>query len=227
MGRGLREDVPQREESRWRARARPPPPGAHLGHGPVRAHVTPEKPTEIDQFEKKFGYKPTQLRTSYDALAVYVNKDNPIEKATLAEIDGGSPRPAGRRQERRHLGQLGLTGDWASRPVSLYGRNSASGTTAFSRSTRWATAIQGHGEGEAGSASVVQGVTPTVSAWATAASATDLRREGRLAGREGGRRLLQRQLRDVVGNKYPLARFLYVYVNKAPGKELDPVCASS
>ena len=44
--------------------------------------------TEIDQFEKKYGYKPTQLRTSYDALAVYVNKDNPLEKATLAQIDG-------------------------------------------------------------------------------------------------------------------------------------------
>src|SRR4029450_4891251 len=44
--------------------------------------------TEIDQFEKKYGYKPVQLRTSYDALAVWVNKDNPLAKATLAQIDG-------------------------------------------------------------------------------------------------------------------------------------------
>ena len=43
--------------------------------------------TEIDQFEGKYGYKPTQLRTSYDALAVYVNKDNPLEKLTLAQVD--------------------------------------------------------------------------------------------------------------------------------------------
>ena len=43
--------------------------------------------TEIDQFEQKYGYKPLQFRTSYDALAVYVSKDNPIEKLTLAQID--------------------------------------------------------------------------------------------------------------------------------------------
>src|SRR5262245_53098974 len=44
--------------------------------------------TEVDQFESKYGYKPTQLRTSYDALAVYVNKDNPLEKLTLTQVDG-------------------------------------------------------------------------------------------------------------------------------------------
>src|SRR5687767_10009139 len=43
--------------------------------------------TEIDQFEAKYGYKPTQLRSSYDALAVYVNKDNPLEKLTMAQVD--------------------------------------------------------------------------------------------------------------------------------------------
>lgn len=46
------------------------------------------RPTEIDQFERKYGYKPTQLRTSYDALAIYVNKDNPLDKLTLAQADG-------------------------------------------------------------------------------------------------------------------------------------------
>src|SRR6185503_20000186 len=88
--------------------------------------------TEVDQFEAKFGYKPTQLRTSYDALAVYVNKDNPLEKATLAEIDGVFSKT--RRRGGKNVatwGQLGLTGDWAGRPVSLYGRNSASGTYGF------------------------------------------------------------------------------------------------
>src|SRR5688500_3196919 len=77
--------------------------------------------TEIDQFEAKFGYKPTQLRTSYDALAVYVNKDNPLEKATLADIDGAFSKS--RRRGGKNVGswgQIGLTGDWAARPISLY-----------------------------------------------------------------------------------------------------------
>ena len=87
--------------------------------------------TEIDQFEGKDGYKPTELKTSYDALAVYVHKDNPIEKLTLAQVEAIRQEPASRLQaEHRHVGQLGLTGDWANRPISLY-VNSASGTYGF------------------------------------------------------------------------------------------------
>ena len=89
--------------------------------------------TEIDQFEAKYGFKPTQLRTSYDALAVYVNKDNPLEKLTLAQVDAAfsKTRRRGYKQNVTTWGQLGLTGDWANRPISLYGRNSASGTYGF------------------------------------------------------------------------------------------------
>ena len=86
--------------------------------------------TEIDQFEQKYGFKPLQFRTSYDALAVYVGKDNPLEKLTLAQVDAvfSKTRRRGYKTNVTTWGQLGLTGDWANRPVSLYGRNSASGT---------------------------------------------------------------------------------------------------
>jgi phosphate transport system substrate-binding protein len=95
------------------------------------------KPTEIDQFEKKYGYKPTQIRTSYDALAVWVNKDNPLEKLTLAQVDAifSKARKRGYKSDLKTWGQLGLTGDWANRPISLYGRNSAPAPTGSSRST--------------------------------------------------------------------------------------------
>ena len=76
--------------------------------------------TEIDQFEARYGYKPTELKTSYDALAVYVNKDNPIEKLTLAQVEAifGKSRKRGYKEDLRTWGQLGLTGDWANRPIS-------------------------------------------------------------------------------------------------------------
>src|SRR6266545_7280506 len=45
------------------------------------------KGSEIDQFERKYGYKPTGLRTSVDALAVFVNKDNPIKCMSLTQVD--------------------------------------------------------------------------------------------------------------------------------------------
>jgi phosphate transport system substrate-binding protein len=182
--------------------------------------------TEVDQFEAKFGYKPTQLRTSYDALAVYVNKDNPLEKATLAEVDGAfskSRRKGGKPVA--NWGQLGLAGDWASRPISLYGRNSASGTYGFFKEH-----ALGNGDfkdtvkEQPGSASVVQGIT--ADRFGMGYSGIGYKTSGvkvvSLASKAGGP-YSSGSYEDVVSNKYPLARFLYVYVNKAPGKELDPV----
>ena len=118
--------------------------------------------TEIDQFEAKYGYKPTELKTSYDALAVYVHKDNPIEKLTLAQVEAifGKSRKRGYKQNITTWGQLGLTGDWANRPISLYGRNSASGTYGFFKEHALKNGdYKDTVKEQPGSASVVQGVT--------------------------------------------------------------------
>ena len=109
------------------------PPALIAGTSQLGPMSRQMRATEIDQFEAKYGYKPTELKTSYDALAVYVNKDNPIEKLTLAQVEAifGKTRKRGYKQNITTWGQLGLTGDWAKRPISLYGRNSASGTYGF------------------------------------------------------------------------------------------------
>ena len=184
------------------------------------------KPTEIDAFEKKFGYKPTQVRTSYDALAVYVNKDNPLDKATLAEVDGAFSKT--RRRAGKAVttwGQLGLTGDWAARPISLYGRNSASGTYGFFKehvlmNGDYKDAVKE----QPGSASVVQGVTSD--RFGMGYSGIGYKTSGvknlALAEKSGGA-YSSGSYEDVISGKYPLARFLYIYVNRAPGKPLDPV----
>ena len=118
--------------------------------------------TEIDQFESKYGFKPTQLRTYYAALAVYVNKDNPVEKLTLAQVDAvfSKHRRKGFKQNVTTWGQLGLTGDWAGRPISLYGRNSASGTYGFFKEHSLGNGdYKDSVKAQPGSASVMQGVT--------------------------------------------------------------------
>ncbi len=182
--------------------------------------------TEIDQFEAKYGYKPTQVRTSYDALAVYVNKDNPIEKLTLAQVDAifSKTRKRGGKAVAT-WGQLGLTGDWANRPISIYGRNSASGTYGFFKEH-----VLKNGDykdtvkEQPGSASVVQGVTED--RYGIGYSGIGYRTSGvkavALAETDAGP-YSSGSYEDVVGDKYPLHRFLYVYVNKAPGKQLDPI----
>jgi phosphate transport system substrate-binding protein len=184
---------------------------------------------EIDQFEARFGYKPTELKTSYDALAVYVNKDNPLEKLSLAQVEAvfSRSRKRGYKQDVRTWGQLGLTGDWANRPISLYGRNSASGTYGFFREFAllngdYKTTVKE----QPGSASVVQGVTEDrfgvgysgigyrtsgVKPLALAATGVGPFSDGAYA--------------DVQKGTYPLARFLFIYINKAPGKPLDPLTA--
>jgi phosphate transport system substrate-binding protein len=183
--------------------------------------------TEVDQFEAKYGFKPTQLRTSYDALAVYVNKDNPLEKLTLAQVDAAfsKTRRRGYKQNVTTWGQLGLTGDWANRPISLYGRNSASGTYGFFKEHSLNNGdYKDSVKEQPGSASVVQGVTED--RFGMGYSGIGYKTSGvkvvALANKDGDS-FSSGSYEDVKSGKYPLNRFLYIYINKAPGKPLDPL----
>ena len=91
------------------------------------------KQNESNEFEAKFGYKPTAIPTSIDMLAIYVHKDNPIKSLTLQQADSifSKTRYRGLAIDYTTWGQLGLTGEWATLPISLYGRNAASGTYGF------------------------------------------------------------------------------------------------
>jgi phosphate transport system substrate-binding protein len=203
------------------------PPALISGTAQLGPMSRPMKGTEIDQFEKKYGYKPTAIRTAVDALAVFVNKDNPIKCMTLAQADAvfSKSRRSGHKEDVKTWGQLGLTGEWASRPISLYGRNSASGTYGFFKEH---TLKNGDYKDEVkeqpGSASVVQGIT--VDRFAMGYSgigyATAGVRAVPLAEKEGAK-CQEADPDNAYAGTYPLARFLYVYVNKAPGKPLEPL----
>src|SRR5262245_21158243 len=90
------------------------------------------KDEEIQAFERKYGYKPTAVGVAIDVLAVFVNKDNPIKGLSIAQVDSifSSTRKCGGRKAER-WGDVGLTGEWASRPLQIYGRNSVSGTYGY------------------------------------------------------------------------------------------------
>ncbi len=185
------------------------------------------KGSEIDQFEKKYGYKPTGLRTSVDALAVFVNKDNPIKCMSLTQVDAAfsKSRRRGAKDDVTTWGQLGLTGEWANKPVSLYGRNSASGTYGFFKEHSLKNGdFKDSVKEQPGSASVVQGAT--VDRFAMGYSgigyATAGVRAVPLAEKDGGK-CVEATADNAYSSAYPLARFLYVYVNKAPNKPLDPL----
>ena len=185
------------------------------------------KADEIDGFEKKYGYKPTAIRVAVDALAVYVNKDNPLQQLTMQEVDAifSKGRACGGKAVA-NWGQAGLKdGAWASRPVSLYGRNSASGTYGFFKEHALCKGdFKDTVKEQPGSASVVQGVTEDQ--FAIGYSGIGYRTSGvkplKLAAKKGAQ-YFSTDPSDVYSGKYPLSRYLYVYVNKAPNKPLDPL----
>lgn len=185
------------------------------------------KGAEIDAFERKFGYKPTAIRVAIDTLAVFVHRDNPIESLTLAQVDSifSTTRKRGGPPVER-WGDLGLTGPWANRPLSLYGRNSASGTYGFFKEHALLGGdFKPQVKEQPGSSSVVQGVAndPAGVGYSGIGYRTSGVRAVPLVGADG--KPHEPTMENALNGDYPLARFLYIYVNKPPGRPLDRLTA--
>jgi len=185
------------------------------------------KPSEVDQFEKKFGYPPTKVKVAIDALADFVNKDNPLKQLSLPQADAifSKGRQCGGAKDITTWGDLGLSGAWAAKPISLYGRNSASGTYGFFKEHALCNGdYKDTVKEQPGSASVVQGVSEDQ--YGIGYSGIGYKTSGvkalSLAAKDG-EAAIEPEPDQVYGGKYPLSRFLYVYVNRAPGKPLDPL----
>lgn len=185
------------------------------------------KGKEIDDFEKRYGYKPTELSTSIDMLAVYVHKDNPIECLTLQQVDAifSKTRRGGLPNDIRTWGELGLTGEWANQPISLYGRNAASGTYGFFKEiSLFGGDYKDSVKEQPGSSSVVQGVASDKYAIGYSGigyRTADVRPVPLASGPNA--QCVEAEAQNAYTGEYPLARFLYVYVNKKPGEALDPL----
>ena len=185
------------------------------------------KDKEIAAFEGKYGYKPTPIAVAIDALAVYTHKDNPIEGLTIPQVDAifSATRKCGHSEDITNWGQLGLTGEWTSRPVQLYGRNSVSGTYGYFKKKALCKGDYKNSVNEQpGSASVVQGVTKSINGigYSGIGYKTSGVKAVPLAKKPGGE-FIEATPENASAGKYPLGRFLYVYVNKAPNKPLGPL----
>ncbi|MFU8780372.1 MAG: PstS family phosphate ABC transporter substrate-binding protein [Kiritimatiellia bacterium] len=182
---------------------------------------------ELDGFENRFGYPVTALPTSIDMLAVYVNKDNPIEGMTLQQVDAifSSTRRGGHGEDITRWGQLGMGGAWANRSISIYGRNSASGTYGFFKENAlFGGDYRDEVKEQPGSSSVVQGIASEINGIGYSGigyMTADVRAVPLTADADGTP--VPATAEYAYTGEYPLARYLYVYVNHRPGGELDPV----
>ena len=203
------------------------PPALIQGTAQIGPMSRAMKASEIDAFEKAFGYEPTQIRVAIDALAVYVNKDNPLERMTMTAVDAifSKTLECGEADPIDTWGQTGLDGSWKRKPIRSYGRNSASGTYGYFKKVALCKGdFRDEVKEQPGSASVVQGVTEDLqgigysgigyktSGVKTLALAKDA--EGPYYGTDP---------ETVLSGQYPLSRYLYLYVNKAPNRPVDPL----
>ncbi len=185
------------------------------------------KSKELQKFEEKYGYKPTPIRVALDALAVYVNKDNPIKGMTIPQVDAvfSSTRKCGYDKDISTWGDLGLTGAWKNRKVQLYGRNSVSGTYGYFKKKALCKGDYKSAVNEQpGSASVVQSVTASLNGMGY--SGIGYKTSGVKAvplTKKAGKPFVEATNENAIAGKYPLARFLYVYVNKHPNKPMAPL----
>lgn len=184
------------------------------------------KDQEVQAFEKKYGYKPTAIGVAIDALAVFVNKDNPLKGLTIAQVDGifSTTRKCGGGNVER-WGKVGLTGDWTSKPIQIYGRNSVSGTYGYFKENALCKGdFRNTVNEQPGSASVVQSVATGLNA--IGYSGIGYKTSGVRAlplAKKDGEPFEEASEDNAISGKYPLARVLYVYVNKAPNKPLNPM----
>ena len=184
------------------------------------------KDKEIEAFESRHGYKPTPIRVAIDALAVYVHKDNPLNAMSISQVDAvfSTTRRCGAAATMDKWGSLDLTGGWNDRPIQLYGRNSVSGTYGYFKKVALCSGdFKNSVNEQPGSASVVQAVASSLNGIGysgigyitSGVKALDISMDGGPS--------IAATAENALKGDYPLARYLYVYVNKKPGEPLQPI----
>jgi phosphate transport system substrate-binding protein len=185
------------------------------------------KDKEVEAFERRYGYKPTPIRVAIDALAVFAHKDNPVKGITIPQVDAifSSTRKCGYADDINNWGALGLDAAWKTRSIQLYGRNSVSGTYGyFKKKALCKGDYKNNVNEQPGSASVVQSVSASLNG--IGYSGIGYRTSGVRAvplAKAEGKPFIAATPDNAISGKYPLARFLYIYVNKHPNKPLPPL----
>jgi phosphate transport system substrate-binding protein len=185
------------------------------------------KDKELESFEQKFGYKPTPVAVAIDALAVFAHKDNPIAGMTIDQVDAvfSSTRKCGAAADVTSWGQLGLDGALADKSIQLFGRNSVSGTYGYFKGKALCKGdFRNNVNEQPGSASVVQSVSTSLNGLGYSGIGYKTASVRALPlSKKAGDAFVEATPENALNGTYPLARSLYVYVNKKPGTELQPL----
>lgn len=222
--------------------------GLYAGHGDLAYMGRDIWFIEGLGFSKTFGYDPTRIVAAtgaYDVegktfpMIVFVHKDNPLKQLTLPQLDAifGTERKLGLSKNIRTWGDLGLVGEWANKPIHLYGYANDSGfgiffsAAAMGGSTRWNCDIhQFDNINDAKGKTITQAGRQIVDALAAdeyglaysgIRYATPNVRPVALSLREGTA-FIEPTRENLINRTYPLLRDIPIYINRAPGKPIEP-----
>lgn len=203
------------------------PPALTSGTAQLGPMSRAMKQDEIDAFEKKHGFKPGKISVALDSLAVFVNKDNPLKSMTLEEVDAvfSKGRLRGNPSDITVWGQLKVGGEWEKQAISVYGRNSASGTYGYFKEVALKKGdYKDTVKEQAGSAAVVRSITEDKMAigYSGIGYVTSGVKALPLASKKGGE-AFEANYENVLSAKYPLSRKLYIYFVKNPDKPMGNI----
>jgi phosphate transport system substrate-binding protein len=202
------------------------PPALIEGTAQFGPMSRPMRGSEIEEFESRFGYPPVSFRGGIDAIGVFVHRDNPVSCVSLQEIDAifSSTRAGGIDTEITSWGDLGAIGEWETRPISLYGRNSASGTYGFFKDVAlFGGDFSSNVREQPGSSTVIQGISADIAGigYSGIGYGTADVKALEIRGEDG----ICYSTDEALTGNYPIARFLYVYMNVDPNSSLEPTRA--
>ena len=193
--------------------------------GPMSREMKQEEIGEITK--KSPDLELVRLDVALDGLAIYVHKDNPLNALSMEQLDGifSSTLKSGSKSLET-WGDLGLNDpEWKSKPVRTYGRNSASGTYSyFKEHALFKGDFKPSVKERPGSSAVIQSVAEDKFAIGYSGigySTADVKIL-KIAAKQGAE-AFNPSYANVVNNKYPLSRMLYVYTLKKKGEKLSPL----
>lgn len=202
------------------------PPALTEGTSNIGPMSREMKDDELEAFESKYGYKPTAIPVAVDALAVLVNKDNPVKGLTMEQVDAifSSTYKCGGEKSIETWGDAGVSA-WGSKSIQLYGRNSVSGTYGYFKEHALCKGdFKSNVNEQPGSASVVQSVTSSANGigYSGMGYTTSGVKMVPLA-KKGSKTFVEATPENAINGTYPLTRYLYIYVNKKPNQPLAPL----
>ncbi len=182
--------------------------------------------SEKAAFERKFGYPPTEIRIAIDALGIFVHQNNPIKGLNFNQLDAifSATLRCGGLTPINHWQELGIDSSWSDNAIQLFGRNSVSGTYGYFKKKALCNGdFKVNVNEQPGSASVVQSVSASINGIGYSGVGYQMSGAKLLPIAKDGSNYIEPSTENIINGQYPLARFLYIYINKPPTEELKPL----